>query len=133
MLAALTGFVEVVLTITLKEQLDVPHAFTAVHVTVVDPTGNVLPDAGLHITEGAGVPVTAGVNVTTRLQVDMSEGQVMTGLSLMVTLNEQLEVPQALVAVHVTVVVPVTNVEPEAGTQATTPPCVAVGSTHVAM
>ena len=43
----------------------------------------------------------------------------MTGLSLIVTLNEQLEVPQELVAVHVTAVVPVINVEPEAGTQAT--------------
>ena len=50
----------------------------------------------------------------------MSEGQAaITGLSLMVTLNEQDEVSHELVAVHVTAVVPVTNVEPEAGTQAT--------------
>ena len=37
----------------------------------------------------------------------------------MVTLNEHDEVPHELVAVHVTAVVPVTNVEPDAGTQAT--------------
>jgi hypothetical protein len=37
----------------------------------------------------------------------------------MVTLNEHDEVPHELVAVHVTGAVPVMNVEPEAGTQAT--------------
>ena len=46
-----------------------------------------------------------------------------TGLSLMVTVNEQLEVPQRLEAVHVTVVVPVAKVEPDAGEHTT----VAVG------
>ena len=56
----------------------------------------------------------------------------MTGVSLIVTLNEQLDVPQAFVAVHVTTVVPVTNVVPDAGTHATIPPIVDVGSTHVA-
>ena len=42
-----------------------------------------------------------------------------TGLSLMVTVNEQASLPQAFVAVHVTVVVPVANEEPEAGEQET--------------
>ena len=37
----------------------------------------------------------------------------------MVTLNVQLVVPHALVAVQVTVDVPVTNVDPEAGEQRT--------------
>jgi hypothetical protein len=37
----------------------------------------------------------------------------------MVTLNEHDEVPHEFVAVHVTAVVPVMNVEPEAGMQAT--------------
>ena len=37
----------------------------------------------------------------------------------MVTLNEQLEDPQALVAVQVTVVLPALKVEPEAGTHVT--------------
>jgi len=50
----------------------------------------------------------------------MSEGQApITGLSLIVTLNEQDELPQELVAVHVTAVVPVAKVEPDAGTQLT--------------
>ena len=42
-----------------------------------------------------------------------------TGLSFIVTVNEQLDVPQRLEAVHVTVVVPVANVEPDAGEQIT--------------
>jgi hypothetical protein len=65
----------------------------------------------------------------------MFEGQaLMTGVSLIVTLNEQLEEPQEFVAVHVNVVVPVANVEPEAGEQETVAAGVpvAVGSVHVA-
>ena len=42
-----------------------------------------------------------------------------TGDSLIVTLNEQLEEPHELVAVQVTVVVPEEKVEPDAGTQVT--------------
>ena len=50
----------------------------------------------------------------------MSVGQALiTGDSLIFTLNEQLEVPQEFVAVQVTTVVPVMNVEPEAGEQTT--------------
>ena len=52
---------------------------------------------------------------------------------MIVTLNEQLEVPQEFVAVQVITVVPVINVEPDAGTQATVPPIVEVGSTQVAI
>ena len=66
----------------------------------------------------------------------MFEGQeLITGLSLMVTVNEQLDEPQALVAVHVTVVLPVANVEPEAGKQLTVGAGlpVDVGSVHIAM
>jgi hypothetical protein len=50
----------------------------------------------------------------------ISEGQApITGLSLIVTLKEHDELPQELVAVHVTAVVPVANVEPDAGTHVT--------------
>ena len=50
----------------------------------------------------------------------MSEGHALiTGLSLIVTVKEQLDVLQTLEAVHVTVVVPVANVEPDAGEQTT--------------
>jgi len=65
----------------------------------------------------------------------MFKGQApMTGDSLIVTENEQLDVPQPLVAVHVTEVVPALNVEPEAGLQVTTGVVpVEVGSIHVAV
>src|SRR5437762_14383283 len=50
----------------------------------------------------------------------MSEGQLpITGLSLIVTLNEHVELPQELLAVQVTDVVPVEKVEPDAGVQDT--------------
>ena len=56
------------------------------------------------------------------------------GVSLIVTENEQLDVPQELVAVHVTLDVPVTNVEPDAGEHVTVGAGVpvAVGLIHVA-
>jgi hypothetical protein len=55
------------------------------------------------------------------------------GLSLIVTENEQLELPHEFVAVHVTEVVPVENEEPDAGTHATVGVVpVEVGSIHVA-
>ena len=64
----------------------------------------------------------------------MLEGHApITGLSLIVTLNMQLSVPQPLVAVHITAVVPVTKVDPEAGEQTTVGDVpVAVGSAQVA-
>ena len=66
----------------------------------------------------------------------MFAGQALiTGVSLIVTLNEQLDEPQEFVAVQVTLVVPVANVEPEAGEQDTVAAGVpvAVGSVQVAM
>ena len=65
----------------------------------------------------------------------MFEGHALiTGDSLIVTVNEQLDVPHELTAVHVTIVCPVTNVEPEEGTHVTVAGGipVAVGSVHVA-
>ena len=58
-----------------------------------------------------------------------------TGVSFIVTVNEQLAVPQVLVAEQVTVVVPAANVLPDAGEQLTDVDGVAdttVGSVHVA-
>ena len=66
----------------------------------------------------------------------MLEGQALiTGVSLIVTLNEHASLPHELVAVQVTLVVPVENVLPEAGEQTTEAAGVpvAVGSVHVAM
>ena len=57
-----------------------------------------------------------------------------TGDSLMVTVKEQLEDPQLLDALQVTVVVPIANVDPDAGVQTTigvVPD--AVGSVQVAV
>ena len=48
-------------TVTLNEHDEVPHVLVAVHVTVVVPTANVDPDAGLQVTVGAGEPVAVGV------------------------------------------------------------------------
>ena len=50
---------------------------------------------------------------------------------MIVTLNEHDELPHELIAVHVTEVVPVTNVEPDAGTQTTVAAGVEVGVANV--
>ena len=50
----------------------------------------------------------------------MFAGQALiTGDSSIVTVNEQLDEPQVLVAVHVTVVAPVIKLDPDAGEQVT--------------
>ena len=57
-----------------------------------------------------------------------------TGVWLIVTLNEQLEDPQLWVALQLTVVVPAANVEPDAGVQVTVGVVPeAVGSVQVAI
>jgi hypothetical protein len=52
-------------TVTLKEQVAVPQEFVAVQVTVVVPTGKGLPEGGLQLTAGVGVPVALTDQVTT--------------------------------------------------------------------
>jgi hypothetical protein len=106
-------------TVTLNEHVFVVHEFVAEQFTCVVPTAKVLPDAGVQVTDGAGEPVVVGVKLTTGLQVVISAGQVIAGLILIVTLNEQEEDPQLLEEVQVTFVVPVANVEPEAGLHVT--------------
>jgi hypothetical protein len=137
LLVALAGEVLEVFTVTLNEHEELPQELFAAQVTAVVPAANVLPEEGVQLTAGKGEPVAEGAeNVTTGLQVEISEGQApIAGLSLMVTLNEQLEVPHEFVAVHDTVVVPVVNVEPDAGEQTTDAAGdpVEVGSVHVAM
>jgi len=110
------------LIVTLNEQLEEPHEFVAVQVTVVEPAAKVEPDAGEQAIEAAGEPVAEGsVHVATWLSHwVMLPGQApIIGLSLIVTLNEQLDEPHEFVAVHVTVVAPVAKVDPEAGEQLT--------------
>ena len=47
--------------VTLNEQLDVPHTFDAVHVTVVVPVTKVEPDAGEQTTLATGLPLEVGL------------------------------------------------------------------------
>ena len=99
------------------------------------PTANVLPDAGLHKTDGAGEPLDVGANVTTGLHVTISEGHVIAGLVFIVTLKEHDDEPHEFVAVHVTAVVPTLKVDPDAGLQVTVGAGKPVeeGVAHVAM
>ena len=121
-------------TITSKEQVFVPQALVAVQVTVFVPRGNALPLAGTQ--RRSAPPVTMGlVNVTVaeELQVafvmDAGQLRVMAtaGISVTVTLNEQVLEPQALVAVQMTAFVPKGNTLPLTGTQPTSAPPVTVG------
>ena len=66
------------LTVTVNEHEAVLQASVEVHVTVVVPTGNVVPEAGEHTVVGEQPPVTVGVNVCVRWQYPtiLFEGQV---------------------------------------------------------
>ena len=119
-------------------------ASVAVHVTVVVPTGNDEPDAGTQFTvapgqlsDGVGTvyvtvadPEDGGDSTTVMLAGHVTVG---TCVSLTVTVNEHVVFGlfgDASDAVHVTVVVPTGNEDPEAGTQETVAPgqlSVAVG------
>ena len=112
-------------------------ASVAVHVTVVAPSGNVEPEAGTHTTVAPGqlsdaagvVKFTTAEHCPGVLPVVMFAGHVTVGacVSLTVTVNEHVVFGNTpFDAVHVTVVVPIANVEPDAGTHVT------VGSGHPA-
>jgi hypothetical protein len=126
------------LIVTLNVHVEVPHVFEAVHVTTVVPVAKKEPDAGEQLTVAAGVPVAEGV---LKLTVWLSHWTIspghapITGESLMVTVKEHEELPQELLAVHVTVVVPAANVDPESGEHVTVAAGDAdeTGSVHVAM
>ena len=114
------------LTITLNEQLAVlPDASVAVQVTLFVPLANVDPLAGTHalVTPGQ-LSLAEGANATARehwpgaVFVVISTGQLMVGfsLSLTVTVKEQFAVlPEASVAVQLTVFVPLLKLLPDAG------------------
>jgi hypothetical protein len=96
-----------------------------VHVTVVVPTANVEPEAGVHV--GVSGPSTVSVAEAVKVstlpagELDesvMSAGTVTTGavVSTTATWNDAEPVfPAASWAVQVTVVVPSGNVDPDAG------------------
>jgi len=127
-----TGF-SLSLTVTLKPQLAVlPLVSVAVQVTGVVPLAKVAPLAGLHTKVVPGqLSLTIGAKPTTRPQrpgavlVTMLAGHTMEGgsESLTVTLKLQLAVlPDASVAVQVTVFVPLAKTLPLVGAQLTVTP-----------
>ena len=99
-----------------------PQLSLAVQVTVVVPTGKVLPLGGLHTICGVEQPpVTLGAKVTTAPAGlvacrTMLDGQVIVNCGYTVTVKLQLvELPHVSLAVQVTVVVPMGNVLPLGG------------------
>jgi hypothetical protein len=109
-------------TITLNVHVLLPHGLNAVHVTVVVPTKKFDPEDGEQFTVATGKPVAVGsVHVAgPSPHWLISDGHALiTGVSLIVTLNGQNEVPQEFVAVQVTVDCPVGKVEPDAGLHTT--------------
>ena len=101
----------------------------AMHVTDVVPTGKELPEAGVQATVvlvqlsvAVGAKFTTAEHAPRSLVVMMSAGHAMAGgvESIIVTVKEQVaELVHSLVALHVTVVVPSGNVDPDAGSQTT--------------
>jgi hypothetical protein len=119
-------------TVTLKEHEPVLDAASvAVQVTVVAPTGKVEPEAGEQTTEAAPEQLSEadGVSYSTKAShcpvgasASTFAGHAITGpvVSETVTVKEQEPVLEAAsVAVQVTVVVPTSKVEPEAGLHTT--------------
>jgi hypothetical protein len=106
-----------------------PDASVAVQFTVVEPSGNVAPEPGVQLTAGAGSTLSLTVTENGTLapaglvaSAVLGPGTERVGavVSRTLTLNAvEVELPDASVAVHETVVVPSGNVLPEAGEQAT--------------
>jgi hypothetical protein len=119
---------------TVNEQLAVlPEVSVAVQFTVLVPLANVEPEAGVQTrlsTEQLSLAVAAYVTLVfvqwpASAFATMLDGQAIDGAaeSRTVTVNEQLRVlPELSVAVQVTVLVPLANVEPDDGTQLTDDP-----------
>jgi hypothetical protein len=105
--------------LTVTRKLHVCEPTLLVQVTVVVPTGKLVPEAGLQVIVpqlpldvGAGYVTTAVAPVVPTVR---SAGQVMVHVAT-VTVKVHIAVfCEASVAVQVTVVVPTWNVEPEAG------------------
>src|SRR6266850_6433421 len=111
-----TGF-SVSVTVTVKLQFELlPDASVAVHTTLVVPFGKLNPDTGTHSTEP---PAQLSVKLATKLTLlehcpvaaltVILPGQLGTGRSVSLTVTEKLQLevlPDASVAVHTTLVVP---------------------------
>src|SRR2546422_1973768 len=121
------------LTVTVKVQFELlPLASVAVHTTLVVPLAKLEPEAGRHRTEPPGqLSVNENAKLTLVLHCPgavltvMLPGQLGTGrwVSLTVTVKVQFELlPDASVAMHTTLVVPLAKLEPDAGTHRIEPP-----------
>src|SRR3989442_7190471 len=109
-----------------------PLASVAVHTTLVVPLAKLDPEAGRHRTEPPGqLSVNENAKLTLLAQQPgavltvMLPGQLGTGRSMSVTVTVKVQfelLPLASVAVHTTLVVPLANLEPEAGRHRTEPP-----------
>ena len=118
-------------TVTAKLVLDVPAGSLALHLTVVVPIANVEPEEGVQLT---GTELAHGsvaemeyvatapdaVSVPTVTTGALNPGGVSTQVGGgTVTANVVLDGPAGSLALHLTVVVPTGNVEPEDGVQLT--------------
>jgi len=124
----ITGF-SVSLTVTLKLQVAVlPEASVAVQVTLFVPFAKVEPLAGLHTLVTPGQLSVALTNQVTLeasqtpavVFVTMLAGQVITGFSVSLTVTVKLQLavlPEASVAVQLTVFVPFGKMKPLGGVQ----------------
>ena len=119
--------------VTVNVQLEAfPLASVAVEAMVVVPIGKPEPDAGVEVTAGEGLQlslaVTENVTGTSRSMLQgmaMFAGQVIVGFSASFTVTVKVQsawLPDASVAVQVTVVVPFGKVEPDGGLQLTVAP-----------
>jgi hypothetical protein len=110
-------------------EVELPLESVALQVTFVVPIGNVEPEAGLHVRDGAGSTVSLALveKVTTAppgslVSTEMSPGTVSVGgvVSRTLIVKEPGDVlPAQSVAVQLTVVVPRGNVDPDGGVQPT--------------
>src|SRR5262245_15357677 len=120
------GFTWVTVTVVVAEPVFCA-ASVALHVTVVEPIGNVEPDAGVHVTVSLA-PSTVSVALSPEKVAGpplASTGGTLTGagavtvggvVSTTVTRKESVaSLPASSVYVHVTVVGPIANFVPDSG------------------
>src|SRR5690242_9658793 len=113
-------------TVTVNEHCDVfPCASCAVHVTVVTPTGNDVPDGGAHasvtpaqLSDALAMKFTAATHEPAGVCATTFDGQAIDGSWVSLTVTVKLQLGPAL-AVHVTVVTPTAKNEPDAGAHVT--------------
>src|SRR5438309_5539053 len=107
-----------------------PAEFIAVHVTLVLPNANVEPETGVHVTVGVlTISVAVGVVYVTAAPAELVASAVISLLGAIVdgvvsrtitSNDDEAELPAVSLAVHVILVSPNANVEPEIGVHVAT-------------